>query len=216
MRILVTGGSGVLGRAFRPLAEAAGHEVVTPERTHLDLFDPAAVGVAVKDADALLHLATRIQPLDRMGQPEAWRENDQLRAEASAILVDASLAAGVAVYIQPTVTFVYPGGRPVAEDTPVGEVPDILRSALEAERQADRFAAAGRRGVVLRLGLLDGRGTGKEHPNPALGATLDAGDAGRALLAALAVQSGIYNVCRNGEQVSNRRFTAAANWHPMR
>jgi hypothetical protein len=40
---------------------------------------------------------------------KGWRENDRLRAEASAILVDAALAARVAVYVQPTVTFVYPG-----------------------------------------------------------------------------------------------------------
>ena len=137
----------------------------------------------------MLHLATRIQPLERMQQPEAWRENDRLRAEASAILVDAALAADVKTYVQPTVTFVYPGDRPVSEETPVGDVPVILRSALAAEQQAARFAAAGRRGVVLRLGLLDGPGTGRDHPNPGLGATLHAEDAGRALLAALDVPS---------------------------
>ena len=49
----------------------------------------------MRRVDAALHLATRIQPLDRMGQPEAWRENDRLRAEASAILVDAALAERV-------------------------------------------------------------------------------------------------------------------------
>lgn len=169
--------------------------------------------MAVRDVDALFHLATRIQPLDRMQQPEAWHENDRLRAEASAILVDAALAADVKAYIQPTVTFVYPVGRPVSEETPVEDVPVILRSALAAEQQAARFAAAGRRGVVLRLGLLDGPGTGKDHPNPSLGATLHAEDAGRVLLAALTVPSGIYNVCRDGERVSNRRFAEATGWH---
>ena len=216
MRVLVTGGTGVLGQAFRPLAEAEGHQVRAPGRAELDLFDPLAVGAAVRGVAALLHLATRIQPLSRMQQPEAWRENDRLRAEASAILVDAALAAGVKVYIQPTVTFVYPVGRPVSEETPVRDVAVILRSALAAEQQTARFAAAGRRGVVLRLGLLDGPGTGKDHPNPSLGATLHAEDAGRALLAALAVPSGIYNVCRDGERVSNRRFAEATGWRARR
>src|SRR3954469_20990062 len=87
VRLLVTGGTGVLGRAFRPLAEAEGHQVSAPGRAELDLFDPAAVGARMRGVDAVLHLATRIQPLEAMGQPEAWRENDQLRAEASAILV---------------------------------------------------------------------------------------------------------------------------------
>ena len=112
MRVLVTGGTGVLGRAFRPLAATAGHDVRAPGRAELDLFDPVAVASAVRDVNAVLH--------------------------------------------QPTVTFVYPGDRPVSEETSVGDVPVILRSALAAEQQAARFTEAGRRGVVLRLGLLDG------------------------------------------------------------
>ena len=91
-----------------------------------------------------------------------------------------------------------------------------MRSSLAAERQAALFALAGRRGVVLRLGLLDGLGTGKAYPNPALGATLHAEDAGRTLLAALDVPSGVYNVCRDGERVSKRRFAEAAGWYPLR
>jgi nucleoside-diphosphate-sugar epimerase len=215
VRLLVTGGAGVLGRAFRPLAEAEGHQVSAPGRAELDLFDPAAVRARMRGVDAVLHLATRIRPLEAMGQPEAWRDNDRLRAEASAILVDAALAAEVKAYIQPTVTFVYPDGQPASEQTAIREdVPVIMRSALAAEEQAARFAAAGRHGVVLRLGLLDGPGTGHDQPNPALGASLHTQDAGRALLAALTVPSGIYNVCRDGERVSHRRFTEATGWRP--
>jgi len=169
VRLLVTGGTGVLGRAFVPLARAEGHRVRAPGRAELDLFDPAAVAAAAGDVDAVLHLATRIPSLAQMDQPQAWRENDRLRAEASAVLVDAALAADVKTYVQPTVTFVYPDG-PVTEETPAREaVPVIMRSALAAERQAARFATAGRHGVVLRLGLLDGPGTGQEHPNPGPG-----------------------------------------------
>jgi nucleoside-diphosphate-sugar epimerase len=173
VRLLVTGGTGVLGRAFRPLAEAEGHQVSAPGRAELDLFDPAAVGTRMRGVDAVLHLATRIQPLEAMGQPWAWRENDRLRAEASAILVDAALAAEVKAYVQPTVTFVYPDGQPASEQTAIREdVPVIL------------------------------------------GASLHTVDAGRALLAALTVPSGIYNVCRDGERVSHRRFTEATGWRP--
>jgi dTDP-4-dehydrorhamnose reductase len=79
MRVLITGGTGVLGRAFRPVAEEAGHDVLAPGRARLDLFDPAAVAAVVRDVDAAAHLATRIQALDTMGQPQLWRENDRLR-----------------------------------------------------------------------------------------------------------------------------------------
>jgi nucleoside-diphosphate-sugar epimerase len=214
MRLLVTGGTGVLGRALRPLAEAEGHEVAMPRHEELDLFDPSAVADAVSDVDAVLHLATRIRSLEQVSDPDAWLENDRLRADASRILVDAAIAAGVAIYVQPTVTFVYPPDGPVSEDTPVGEVLPILRSALVAEQQTERFARAGGRGVVLRLGLLDGPGTWFDRPMGDFGATLHVSDAGRALLAALSLPSGTYNVCREGERVSTERFTRAARWHP--
>src|SRR5512133_1773274 len=215
MRLLVTGGTGVLGRALRPHAEAAGHEVTMPRHEELDLFDPSAVAGAVREVDGVLHLATRIRSLEQLSDPDAWRENDRLRADASRILVDAAIAARAAVYVQPTVTFVYPPNGPVSEDTPVRDVLPILRSALAAEQQAERFARAGGRGVVLRLGLLDGPGTWYDQPMGAFGATLHVSDAGRALLSALALPSGIYNVCRDGERVSAERFTRAAGWRPQ-
>ena len=171
MRLLITGGTGVLGRALRPLAEAAGHELAMPGREELDLFDPTAVADAVRDVDCFLHLATRIRSLEQISDPDAWRENDRLRADASRILVDAAIAAGAAVYVQPTVTFVYPPDGPVSEDTPVLEVLPILRSALAAEQQTERFARAGGRGVVLRFGLLDGPGTWFDQPMGDFGAT---------------------------------------------
>jgi NAD(P)-dependent dehydrogenase (short-subunit alcohol dehydrogenase family) len=172
MRLLVTGGTGVIGRAALPLLVTAGHDVVAPGSHELDLFDAAAVNEAVAGADAVIHLATRIPP---PGSPrEAWRENDRLRAEASRLLVDGALAAGAELYVQASITFME------------------LESMLAAEAQTARFAAAGRRGVVLRFGLLDGPGTGNDEPNPLYGSTLHVDDAGRALLDALTLPSGTY------------------------
>ena len=216
LRLLITGGTGVLGRAVSPLAEAAGHEVVMPPRDELDLFDPSGVADAVRDVNGVMHLATRIRSLDEVSNPDAWHENDRLRSDASRILVDAAIAAGVEVYVQPTVTFVYPADGPAFEDTAVGEVLPILRSALVAEQEAARFADAGGRGVVLRFGLLDGPGTWFDQPMGDFGATLHVSDAGRALVSALSLPSGTYNVCRDGERVSNERFTQAAGWAPQR
>jgi nucleoside-diphosphate-sugar epimerase len=215
MRLLVTGGTGVLGRALLPMASDAGHAVVAPRRAELDLFDPGAVHDAVRGAEAVLHLATRIRGLGQLDRADAWRENDRLRAEASAILVAAALATATGVYVQPSVTFVYPSGSGrVDEDTAVGTVPPVLESALVAERNALSFTRPGRRGVVLRLGLLDGPGTGHDDPVPSLGATVHVADAARALLAALTLPAGIYNVCRDGERVSNARLARAAGWRP--
>lgn len=215
-RLLVTGGSGVLGRATIPLLRAEGHEIDAPAPTELDLFDPAAVSGAVEGAAAILHLATRIPPRERAGEKGAWEEDDRLRAEASRHLVDAALAAETEAYVQPSVTFLYPADGVVDEETPLGEVSEHLRSALVAEQETARFASAGRRGVVLRLGLLDGPGTGNELPDFRYSSTLHVGDAGRALAAALAVPSGVYNVCRDGEHVSNERFKHISGWRPER
>jgi nucleoside-diphosphate-sugar epimerase len=214
VRVLVTGGSGVLGHASIPLLRALGHEVEAPLPTQLDLFDPIAVKRAVEGAGSVLHLATRIPPPEGANDREAWRENDRLRAEASRLLVDAALAAETEAYVQPSVTFVYPAEGLVDEETPIGEVSDHLRSALVAEQETARFAAAGRRGVVLRLGLLDGPGTGNDRPDPRYGSTLHVTDAARALVAGLALPSGIYNVCRDGERVSNERLKLVSGWRP--
>jgi nucleoside-diphosphate-sugar epimerase len=214
VRLLVTGGTGVLGRALRPLADAAGHELTMPAHEELDLFDAGAVGEVVSEVDGVMHLATRIRSLEEIEDSAAWHENDRLRSEASRILVDAAIAAGASVYVQPTVTFVYPTDGPASEETPVGDVLPILRSSLAAERQAERFANAGGRGVVLRMGLLDGPGTWFDQPCGDFGATLHVSDAGRALLSALTLPSGVYNVCRDGERISSALFTRAAGWHP--
>jgi nucleoside-diphosphate-sugar epimerase len=216
MRLLITGGTGVLGRALRPLAEAAGHDLAMPGHEELDLFDPEAVAEGMRGVDGVMHLATRIRPVEQVSDPDAWRENDRLRADASRILVDAAIATGAAVYVQPTVTFVYPGEGPVSEDTPVGEVLPLLRSAIAAEQQAERFARSGGRGIVLRLGLLDGPGTGDYPPLAGLGATLHVSDAARALLSSLTLPSGIYNVCRDGERVSSERFVKATGWEAQK
>lgn len=213
MRLFMTGGSGVIGWTLQPRAEEAGHGVIAPGPDGLDLFDADAVAAAVASSDAVLHLATHIPPREKMREPKAWQDNDRLRTEAARILVDAALAAGVSTYVQPTVTFVYPEEEPADEDTPVGDVAFYLRSALVAEQETARFAESGR-GVALRFGLLDGPGTGHDEPDDRLGATLHVADAAEALLKALAVPSGIYNVCRDGERVSNERFQRASGWRP--
>ncbi len=214
MNLFLTGASGVLGRALRPQASAAGHTLTAPSHRELDLFDAGSVAEALSGADAVLHLATRIPARERFEQPEAWEENDRLRTDAARVLVDAALEAGVATFVQPTVTFVYPRDAPADEDTPIGEIAPNLRSALVAEQETARFAAAGRRGVVLRFGLLDGPGTGHGRLYDVYGTTLHVDDAASALLAALSVPSGIYNVSRDGERVSNERFKRTAGWRP--
>lgn len=213
MRVFLTGGSGVLGRVLMRQLTRANYDIVTPRHFELDLYDAAAVHDAVAGAEAVYHLATRIPPPEAQGLPGAWEENDRLRSEASRILVDAAIAGGAGIYVQPSVTFVYAAEGEADEDSPVVEE-GRLASVLEAERQAQRFTDAGGRGVVLRLGLLWGATTGIDDPDERYGATLHISDAGTALLAALDAPAGIYNVTADGGRVSNARFKAATAWRP--
>jgi len=181
MKLLITGGTGVLGRTGSPLLRKAGHEIDRRDRGGLDLFDPVSVRRSVEGADAIMHLATHIPRPEAQGDPAAWRENDRLRSEATPILVDAALEAPA------------------------------------AEREVARFAQAGRHGVVLRLGLLYGPGTGSDAPAErfaSYGATLRVEDAGSALATSLEVPSGTYNVGRDSERVSNRGLKEVSRWRP--
>lgn len=192
----------------------AGIDVAAPRHAELELYDEEAVRRALEGIQAVYHLATRIPPPQAQGQPGAWDENDRLRSEASRCLVDAALATKVSVYVQPSVTFVYPPEVPADEDTPVTPAAN-LGSMIAAEKQCRRFSDAGRQGVVLRLGLLWGPGTASDAPNNRYGATLHVADAGRALLAALDVPAGIYNVVSDGGRIGNHRFKTATGWGPV-
>ena len=76
------------------------------------------------------------------------------------------------------------------------------------------FTGPGRRGIVLRFGLLYGPGTGSDDPDDSFGSTLEIGDAARAIVAALDAPAGTYNVVADGEPVSNTLFRQTTGWAP--
>jgi nucleoside-diphosphate-sugar epimerase len=225
MRIFVTGGTGVVGTRAIPALVAAGHEVTAVARNEakedlarsmgatpvaVDLFDPAAVEVAVKGHDAVAHLATSIPPMTKAARNGAWDTNERLRKEASNHLVDAALAAGATHYVQESIAFPYADGgdRWIDEDWPV-EHTGVFAGSATAEAAAARFAASGAIGVVLRFAQFHGPGSShvkafntlaRRRINPFVGppesytSFIHADDAGTAVAAALLVPSGIYNV----------------------
>jgi nucleoside-diphosphate-sugar epimerase len=213
MRILVTGAAGVLGRMTVPLLRERGHQLATPSSSQLDLFDVEQVWEAVHDVHAVLHLATRIPTPDRRNLPGAWDVNDRLRADTTRLIVDSALSAQTELIVVPTAAFVYPPG-PADESTPLADLPEFLRSALEAEAQLRRFTYAGRRGVALRLGSLYGPEAASAMPTDRYNVHLHTHDAGRALVAALSCPGGIYNVCDDTDPVNHDRFTEATGWRP--
>jgi hypothetical protein len=88
-------------------------------------------------------------------------------------------------------------------------------------RQAAAASSVGRRFLSCAIGVTTftrpraPSSTRFEEPNDFYGAALHVADAGNAAVAALRVPSGIYNVCRDGERVSNARFKQASGWQPL-
>jgi nucleoside-diphosphate-sugar epimerase len=227
MKIFVAGGTGVLGRASLKALVDAGHQVRATARTEekaelvrnlgaepvqVDLYDPKEVRQAIAGSEALLRLTTKIPSVRKMHDKGAWEETNLLRTEGARILVDAGIAEGVQVYVHESVTFVYAdgGSRWITEDaaTDDGES-DILRSALEGEKEAARFSESGGRGIVLRFGgfygvestmtadmisMMRRRLLVQPGPGSHFVSSIYIPDAGKAVLASLNVPAGIYNV----------------------
>lgn len=185
---------------------------VGAEPIPVDLYDPKEVRQAITGCEAVLRLTTKIPPMAKMRNHEAWQETNLLRTEGARILVDAAIAEGVEIYVHESVTFVYADGGSewLTEDSPTDDgASGILRSALEGEKEAARFSGSGGRGIVLRFGgfygiesnqtaevinlmrrrLMVQPGSGSHYIS-----SIYIPDAGTAVGAALNVPAGIYNV----------------------
>ena len=240
MRIFLTGATGVVGRRLIPMLTTAGHRITaigrTPEKRErleragaaavaVDLFDPAAVHRAVAGHDVVINLATHIPSSStRMFLPGAWRENDRIRREASAILVEGAIAGGVQRFIQESFAPIYQsaGADWVDERFPMRPA-RYNRSVLDAERAAERFSASGGTGVVLRFAGFYGPDARHVHemirlaehgwaPLPghadAYFSSISHDDAATAVAAALTVPAGIYNVA-DDEPLTRREYADA-------
>ena len=236
MKILFTGATGVLGRAAIPALVAAGCEVQAVARStpaeewlrgegarplRIDLFDRVDLASKLTGIDTVVHYATAIPPITQMADRSSWNMNDRLRSEATALLVDGAIEAGVSRFVQQSITLFYANGGPgwLTEDSPIEPAWDVVSSALDAEDQVERFVGGGRTGVVLRLSRLYGPGRAsaeyvtaiEQGELPIVGdgqpyvSSLHVDDATTALVAALEAPTGVYNV-GDDEPVTERVF----------
>jgi nucleoside-diphosphate-sugar epimerase len=177
----------------------------------LDLFDQRAVNRAVAGAEVICNLATAVPRGSRALLPWSWREMSRIRREASANLLNAALQSRrVRLLIQESFAPIYAdaGEQWIDETSPV-EPARYNRSVLAAEANAARFAQRGGSGVVLRFGLFYGPGDPltnslleniKRGRFPLFGrpdgytSWVAHDDAATAVIAALNLPSGIYNV----------------------
>ncbi len=205
--------------AKRAALERAGAAAVA-----VDLFDPDAVRRAVRDQDAVINLATHIPPSWMAFFPGAWRQNNRIRHRVSANLAAGAVAGGVTRLVQESFAPIYEsaGDRWLDEEAPV-RAARYNGAVLDAEAAAERVTAGGRAGVVLRFAYFYGpdsdftrdairyvrRGWAPAFGSPeGFFSSLSHDDAATAVVAALGVLPGIYNVCDDWP-VRRREFADA-------
>jgi nucleoside-diphosphate-sugar epimerase len=240
MRVFVSGATGVIGRRVVPQLIAEGHDVTgiarAPDKRaameaqgatarQVSLFDTGALADAVAGHDVVVNLATHIptSPV-RMLLRSGWRENDHIRRQGSANLVDAALAAGAGRFVQESFAPLYQDHGDAWIDEEAAFEPTRYNSTvLDAERSARRFADAGGAGVVLRFAAfygpdaaqLDGMIRLVRHGQAPLPGRADSfvssvshDDAATAVVAALRLPSGIYNVA-DDQPLRHREYVDA-------
>jgi nucleoside-diphosphate-sugar epimerase len=224
-KVFVTGATGVLGRRVVPRLVEAGHHVTAVARSAdkaealrsagatpitVDLFDRSSLRVALDGHDSVAQLATHIPTGRAAADPAAWRTNDSLRREAAPAIAGAATDAGVARFIQESITFPYvDGGDEWIDEQFQREYNATNDSVAAAESAATRVTDAGGVGIVLRFALFmapDSAHTTNFHSAAQRGQFAVVGDlegyvsfihmddAAEAVVAALEVPAGTYNV----------------------
>jgi nucleoside-diphosphate-sugar epimerase len=173
VRVVVSGGTGVIGRAAVAALVEAGHQVEVICRSAAnvdlvsalgarprlgDLFDVDLLTSLYEGADVVVNLATHVPVGYAAVLPQSWKRNDLLRTVAVANVVAAARAAGVRRVVQESASFLYAdnGDAWITEDSPIEITPATEPSAV-AEAHVQEYANAlprghGRAGVLLRFG----------------------------------------------------------------
>ena len=166
MKVLVTGASGMLGRATATALAGRGDEVTVLQRRPAglpvrevlgDVADPAVVAAAVAGQDAVLHLAAKVDVTGR------WAEYVRANVQGTRTVVDACRRAGVGRLVHVSSPSVAHGGAALVG---VGAGPadarrargHYSRSKAVAEREALAADSPSLAVLVVRPHLVWGPG----------------------------------------------------------
>jgi dTDP-4-dehydrorhamnose reductase len=155
MRLLVTGGAGMLGRAVAAVATRLGHDVVALSRTDLDITDADHVRrvIAAAEPRAVINCAAWTD-VDRAETAESVAT--AINGEGAGNVARAAAEAGARL-VQVSTDYVFDGSKrtPWVESDPVGPIGAYGRSKLLGE---EAVAAAGADHAIVRTAWLFGAG----------------------------------------------------------
>jgi nucleoside-diphosphate-sugar epimerase len=180
--VFVAGASGAIGRPLVPRLLAAGHEVTGSTRSReraeairaagatpvlVDALDPEALLQAVERAapEVVVHQLTALPERFDPRRADLYDATNRVRAEGTANLLAAALAAGARRFVSQSIAFGYaPGPRPevMSEDAPLNlEAPSPFAEAMRVIAEMERavLQTDGLEGLVLRYGWFYGPGT---------------------------------------------------------
>ena len=160
MKVLLIGGHGLLGTAFRSAVPST-VALVAPTRTELDLTDDIAVAKALDETrPAWVINCAAYTAVDAAEESEGAAA--RLNSEAVGALGAAAAERGLRV-LQPSTDYVFDGAstRPYREDDAPRPLSTYARTKWDGEQ---RLRQSGARALIVRSSWLFGRG-GKNFPS---------------------------------------------------
>lgn len=153
MKVLVTGGRGLLGAATVAELEARGHEVTTFQRSASghdreirgDVTDARGVRRAVAGKDAVVHLAARVSMTGE------WRDFVAVNVEGTRHVVDACLAEGVTRLVHVSSPSVAHAGEPLVGVGAQPADPDHARGNYARSKAMAELIALAANSAELRV-----------------------------------------------------------------
>ncbi len=222
---LLAAGHRVTGLARSPDKRAALTRIGA-EAAASSLFDAASLRTAVAGHEVVVNLATHIPASSRAFLPGAWRENDAIRRTGSANVALAALAAGAGRLIQESFAPIYePRGDEWIDETASVRPARYNRTSLDAEASVERFTRRGGAGIALRFGWFYGADSDFTRDTIRFArkgwaatfgsaddfiSSVSHDDAAEAVIAALGIRAGIYNVVDDEPMRRREYFDALA------
>ncbi|MGB3257359.1 MAG: NAD-dependent epimerase/dehydratase family protein [Ornithinimicrobium sp.] len=145
MRVLVTGASGMLGRAVADRLARRGDEVTVMQRRTAggrhtealgDITDPAAVHTAVAGSEAIVHLAAKVDVVGR------WSDYAATNVDGTAHVIDAARAHGVRTLVHVSSPSVAHSGQSIVGEGAGPADPSVRGHYARSKAMAEQLALA--------------------------------------------------------------------------